>query len=56
MMQRWTSLLIGGLLLLGGCTLAPHYERPPAPIPTGWPEGEAYACLLYTSDAADERG
>jgi multidrug efflux system outer membrane protein len=28
--------------LLGGCTLAPPYRRPAAPIPSAWPTGAAY--------------
>ena len=35
-----TALL--GLLLLGGCTLAPKYSRPEAPVPAQWPSGDAY--------------
>lgn len=30
------------LALLGGCTLAPRYERPAAPVPASWPVGDAY--------------
>jgi multidrug efflux system outer membrane protein len=29
-------------LLPGGCTLAPKYERPAAPVPAEWPKGAAY--------------
>lgn len=29
-------------LLSGGCTLAPKYSRPDAPVPTAWPTGPAY--------------
>lgn len=35
------SLLVIGLLL-SGCTLAPEYKQPQAPIPAQWPQGEAY--------------
>jgi len=28
--------------LWGGCTLAPKYERPAAPVPAQWPTGPAY--------------
>ena len=35
-------LLAGLILLLSGCTLAPEYTRPKAPIPGQWPEGAAY--------------
>ena len=30
------------LAALSGCTLIPHYERPPAPIDAAYPQGEAY--------------
>ncbi|MBW2609600.1 MAG: efflux transporter outer membrane subunit [Deltaproteobacteria bacterium] len=35
-------LLVGIALVLGGCTLAPKYTRPEAPISTDWPTGAAY--------------
>ena len=35
-------LLVGILLLSGGCTLAPEYTQPTAPIPAQWPQGSAY--------------
>jgi len=35
-------LLVGVVLLLGGCTLAPKYTQPKAPIPDKWPKGAAY--------------
>jgi multidrug efflux system outer membrane protein len=42
-MKRKRFLLLGILLIfLGGCTLAPKYTRPEAPIPDKWPTGEAY--------------
>lgn len=28
---------------LAGCTLAPRYERPEAPVPASWPTGAAYS-------------
>lgn len=28
--------------LLGGCSLAPRYARPAAPVPVSWPVGDAY--------------
>jgi len=39
------------VFLLGGCTLAPKYTRPEAPMPAHWPMGMAY---IYTENAADE--
>lgn len=35
-------LTLAALALLGGCNLAPLYERPVAPITPAWPAGEAY--------------
>ncbi|MBW6486521.1 MAG: efflux transporter outer membrane subunit [Syntrophobacterales bacterium] len=36
-------LLVGAIIaLLGGCTLAPEYTRPAAPVPADWPAGAAY--------------
>ncbi len=37
-----TLLALGLILLLGGCSLAPPYVRPPAPVPGQWPQGPAY--------------
>lgn len=34
---------------LAGCSMAPTYERPAAPVPPSWPVGDAY---LRTSEAA----
>ena len=40
-------LLLGLIVtFLGGCTLAPKYTRPEAPIPAGWPSGAAYEDAL----------
>lgn len=39
--RSWLALLAAGLLL-GGCSLAPDYNRPKAPVPDKWPQGEAY--------------
>ncbi|MBN2427806.1 MAG: efflux transporter outer membrane subunit [Deltaproteobacteria bacterium] len=36
------ALFIVALICLGGCTLAPKYNRPQTDIPQTWPEGEAY--------------
>ena len=35
-------LLIGIVFFLGGCTLAPKYTQPKAPIAAEWPQGAAY--------------
>ena len=42
-MKRNRLFLIGMIAaFLGGCTLAPEYSRPPAPVPAAWPTGAAY--------------
>ena len=35
-------ILIGIILMTAGCTLAPRYTKPEAPVPKVWPEGGAY--------------
>ena len=43
MHRRVLIVLLGGALLLGGCSLAPTYQAPEAPVPANWPQGESYA-------------
>jgi outer membrane protein, multidrug efflux system len=35
-------LLVGIAIVPIGCTMAPKYARPSAPVPTEWPAGAAY--------------
>ncbi len=42
MNRRLLFLLAGIALFLGGCSLAPKYSQPPAPVPDEWPQGAAY--------------
>lgn len=35
-------LLLGTVIGLTGCTMAPTYTRPDAPVPDAWPSGPAY--------------
>jgi multidrug efflux system outer membrane protein len=42
MRRRLLFLLMTLALGLGGCTLAPKYTRPSAPVPADWPKGSAY--------------
>lgn len=37
-----TYCLAGTLLMLTGCSMAPSYTRPEAPVPAAWPAGESY--------------
>jgi multidrug efflux system outer membrane protein len=42
-MYRYLIILLMGIALtLSGCTLAPKYTRPAAPVPADWPKGAAY--------------
>jgi multidrug efflux system outer membrane protein len=36
-------LLLGIAIVPAGCTMAPKYTRPKAPVPAEWPNGAAYA-------------
>lgn len=39
-MRRHAALLLGAAL--AGCSMAPKYARPEAPVPPAWPTGDAY--------------
>lgn len=41
-MRKIKVLVLGALLFLGGCSLAPQYIKPAAKIPEKWPQGAAY--------------
>ncbi|MBN2508211.1 MAG: efflux transporter outer membrane subunit [Verrucomicrobia bacterium] len=43
-MNTHSVLLLAAMVwVASGCTMAPKYTRPPAPVPHEWPSGEAYA-------------
>jgi multidrug efflux system outer membrane protein len=42
MNRRLLFLLSGFALIFAGCTMAPKYTQPSAPIPAEWPQGAAY--------------
>ncbi len=50
MNKRVLVLIAAVTCLAGGCTLAPEYTRPVAPIPEQWPRGESY------EDMAEQEG
>lgn len=53
-MNQNTFLLLAGLALLpAGCTMAPKYTRPKAPVPAGWPTGTAYQAIQPATNAPD---
>ena len=41
-MKNLMVLFLGALAFLVGCSMAPQYTRPAAPVPAEWPQGEAY--------------
>ena len=45
-------LLVAVSLFMPGCTLAPRYSRPDAPVPAGWPKGAAYS-QIQEADARE---
>ena len=49
-------LLLGIASLPSGCTLAPKYTRPAAPVPADWPTGPAYAETETTINAQAAAG
>ena len=43
-MNRYLFIVLAGISLFpAGCTMAPKYARPAAPVPAQWPTGPAYA-------------
>jgi multidrug efflux system outer membrane protein len=48
-MSRNLALVLGVWICLNGCTMAPKYTRPEAPVPTDWPRGPAYQETSSTS-------
>ena len=57
--MRTLSVFVIAALLTAGCTLEPKYDRPAAPVPQSFPEGEAYragAVAQTTGKAAADIG
>ena len=53
-MMKKVILLLGGIAVcVTGCTMAPKYNRPTAPIPEEWPGGAAYEQNRPNSNIAD---
>jgi len=55
-MNKYMFLLLAGIAaVLGGCSLAPKYVKPQAPVPATWPTGAAYkpAAAGTTNQPAD---
>lgn len=50
-MKKRLVLILGAILLVGGCSLAPEYQQPKAPVPAAWPSGPAYKNTAGTPGA-----
>ena len=50
-MKRIVLFVIFSLIFMAGCSLAPTYSKPDAPIPENWPEGDAYRQTAVSPDA-----
>ncbi|ULR29772.1 efflux transporter outer membrane subunit [Dickeya fangzhongdai] len=51
--MRVIMTLLTGAMLLSGCSLDPHYQRPSAPVPDAWPQGAAYHAAAARQPADD---
>lgn len=49
-MNKPALTILIGMGLVAGCTMAPRYTRPAAPIPAAWPTGAAYAAQVATTN------
>jgi multidrug efflux system outer membrane protein len=55
-MNKITFLLLVGIAIVpAGCTMAPKYTRPKAPVPANWPTGTAYQAIQPATNAPDAR-
>lgn len=48
-------LFLGIAIVPAGCSLAPKYDRPEAPVPADWPTGEAYSNARAATSAPQAR-
>jgi multidrug efflux system outer membrane protein len=46
-------LFVGMAIALAGCTMAPKYTRPSAPVPAEWPSGTAFQGASVTTNAPE---
>lgn len=52
--MRVIMMVLGGTLLLSGCSLDPHYQRPSAPVPAAWPQGASYPATAQAPQPAED--
>ncbi|OIP34556.1 MAG: multidrug transporter [Deltaproteobacteria bacterium CG2_30_66_27] len=55
-MKTVLRLSLGVFLFLCGCSMAPKYTRPEAPVPAAWPSGPAYDNARFPSGAPAAAG
>ncbi|MEW6343980.1 MAG: efflux transporter outer membrane subunit [Paraburkholderia sp.] len=54
MKLKLTACVALAMAALAGCTLDPHYERPAAPVPSSYPQGDAYRSTMAAQTATAE--
>lgn len=54
-MKKQIVISLGLLIFMTGCSLAPEYQKPPAPVPTEWPQDAAGNIKQERSDASSIR-
>ncbi len=52
-MRKQIVLSFAVLIFMNGCSLAPKYTQPAAPIPAEWPQGPAYKDSRTTTEAQE---
>lgn len=55
-MIRNAIIILAMIACLAGCTMAPAYKRPDAPVPAAWPTGPAYKETAAGQAATDASG
>ncbi|MCA8047476.1 multidrug transporter, partial [Burkholderia cepacia] len=56
MMQKHALTAIAVALFATGCTMAPHYKRPDAPVAQAYPAGGVYATQPGAAGARSANG
>jgi len=52
-MKKIIVLILGIILCFNGCTMAPKYRRPKAPVPGNWPTGASYPQMQAATKVLD---
>jgi multidrug efflux system outer membrane protein len=50
-MRKQIAFSFAALIFMNGCSLAPNYTQPAAPIPAEWPQGPSYKDSRTTAEA-----